>query len=353
MLVNYLRHLPCARPGQLARTPGPVHYDRPPAKKSPGIQSTCLLAPELAHHDGSPGLISPVEATYLRAPGLVDCDGSPGREEPAVRSTCLLGCGSTFDTKSNLTRHTIRVYIENGTTFQKAFPCPKCRGQQREEFIVTSPAHWARHVHVSHGEQHAPNLYSGRAYRTSQIPKTKPQREKPVGCFFCSGQYVPGQGFSAHFNREYRNKGLFKRPFLCPECRKQGTTQDTTIYGYIEWLSHITEAHGRDGQSGAEAESAYLFGRSQAKGGRKWRNDEIKESTRKSVEMILDPALVKLESEMEILSPHTLLALKKRKRDLSDNASQSFDLPESLSKMRNSTPPSGKNVETIEDSELR
>ena len=172
--------------------------------------------------------------------------------------TIAVGCGS-FSNRSNLTRHTISIHIQRGTTFHEPFPCPVCRRLGQQDYIVNSPSGWSHHVETNHGKQNAPVLYSGKTY-TEKAPRVRNLKSRSVPkmegrtarCFFCASMYAPGSGFSSHFNKAHKNRGLFKQPFPCPECRKQENIPDTLISNYHDWLSHMSEVHGRDGQSGRE-----------------------------------------------------------------------------------------------------
>lgn len=329
MLLSYLRHLPCALPEQAANTPRLTPHDESPERKT-----------------------HPMEG--IRASELVCRDESPERKRPDGESVCLLACGETFSTNSNLTRHTKLVHVKNGT-FDKPFACPECENQQRKECVVSSPPEWARHVEMEHGRQHAPRLYSNKTYKAKASNKTyktkasnKPMRGNPVGCYFCTREYVPGKGFSAHLNKEHRSRGIFEQPFLCPECLKQGASQNTTINGYLEWISHALEAHGRNGQTGAESTtvpSKTLPGKGKRKQSDRESIDESDGDN--SARIILDPALVKLESDMETSRSITVPARKKHKF----SSAERQDDP-GLAKMRNSAYPSSEAIDFAEISML-
>lgn len=191
-LCNYMRRLPYALPPEQPA-------NAPPVVSPPGT-------PELAWHEGSPEREVHVQ------------DAKPA---------CLLGYGE-FSSRSSLTRHTIRVHIEKGTTFGEPFPCPEWRRLRWEDYIVRSPPEWSIHLGRCHGKQHAPTLYSDKTYvvKAPQIRQARARyapsiKARTARCFFCAAIYTPGRGFSWHFNREHRNRGLFERPFPCPECRKQ------------------------------------------------------------------------------------------------------------------------------------
>lgn len=61
---------------------------------------------------------------------------------------------------------------------------------------------------------------------------------------------------SRHINKEHGS--IFKEPFACPECQRQGGTE-VVIESRAAWMVHMAEVHGRDGQTG-DSEQSVLRG---------------------------------------------------------------------------------------------
>lgn len=145
-----------------------------------------------------------------------------------TKHVCLLCWDQVFPTKGGLSQHTTKVHVHGKRTFDAAFPCPECRRDSGEDYIVDSLIDWCRHVEDHHGSHNAPN----------------PAQSSQIRCLLCDGYFYNEK---EHFNATHLNRGLFNNPFSCPECLRQGGDSDTseTIDGPEHWVIHCAASHGR------------------------------------------------------------------------------------------------------------
>lgn len=153
-------------------------------------------------------------------------------DERGEHSRCLL-CDGSFRGRSELTKHYHRLHVKNGT-FDWPFSCPECLRQGMADTLIEggAPA-WSNHVERVYGKIHAPNL-----------PSYAQPLKGSAQCLLCNGFFVGGGGLTRHIRRTHDQKeGVFKRPFLCPECCCQGK-EDALIDGSAAWYDHVVLVHG-------------------------------------------------------------------------------------------------------------
>jgi uncharacterized C2H2 Zn-finger protein len=158
--------------------------------------------------------------------------------------TCLL-CLATFSFRGGLTRHNQTKHFRKDAVNQP-FPCPQCDRLGKEKHMVDGVEQWSSHVERCHGIMYTPCLPCPSYERKPAEPKPAKNRDR---CLICENMFFPGNGHSRHFNKEHGS--LFKEPFACPECQRKGGTE-VVIENRAAWMVHVTEVHGRDGQTGDE-----------------------------------------------------------------------------------------------------
>jgi hypothetical protein len=179
-------------------------------------------------------------------------DARTSGEEPEtqLRWTCLL-CLQDFANRGGLTRHNQNSHYKKGA-FDRPFPCPKCQhlGEEKQH-IVDGAMQWSNHMERCHGIMYTPNVPNPRCREQAKPEpgEAKAQRTRSTRCLICESLHFHGQTFSRHFNKEHAS--LFREPFPCPECGRQGG-EVITIESRAAWIDHVARVHGRDGQTGVE-----------------------------------------------------------------------------------------------------
>ncbi|KAF2731199.1 hypothetical protein EJ04DRAFT_16250 [Polyplosphaeria fusca] len=200
-----------------------------------------LLVDYLAHRP-QPGLESEVPKVEPDPTGWQNSADVGDEKDDAMtdereQSRCLL-CNGSFRGRSELTKHYHRLHVKNGT-FDWPFSCPECLRQGMADTLIEggAPA-WSNHVERVHGKIHAPNL-----------PSYAHPLKGSARCLLCEGFFVEGGGLTRHIWRTHdRKEGIFKQPFLCPECRRQGKG-DVWIDGRDAWYDHVASVHGNQPHS--------------------------------------------------------------------------------------------------------
>lgn len=170
--------------------------------------------------------------------------GTAQQQQPE-RWTCLL-CLASFAFRGGLTKHNEDVHFKK-RAFDRPFPCPQCDRLGKEKYMVDGVERWSSHVEQCHGIRHAPCLPS-RSCQRGEV-KPKPAKKRDARCLIRGGMFYPGCSLSRHINKEHGS--LFKEPFACHECQRQGGTP-VVIESRAAWMAHAAQAHGRDGQTGAD-----------------------------------------------------------------------------------------------------
>lgn len=159
-----------------------------------------------------------IDNTRLNQPRPMD-DQEKTTDKPTP--CCLLCPSSSFSNPRSLSRHVWKTH-----EFEKQFYCPEC--QRVGNGLVTVAAGreaWSCHLVNYHDKIHVPN----------------PVSAKTAYCPFCA-KYATPRGFSLHYNQ---HRGRINRPFLCPECERQGRTHQI-VGGDDSWISHVRKSHGGD-----------------------------------------------------------------------------------------------------------
>jgi Zn ribbon nucleic-acid-binding protein len=164
-------------------------------------------------------------------------NGNEGEGSPTTaaktqdRPQCFF-CRKFYCHRQSLTKHYKDIHIPNGR-FIEPFQCPECLLQgTQNSWISASPSAWSNHIETFHGKINAPNLPSHR-YSVEQQSR----------CLICNKWFRQRRGLTRHFRFTHIQKeNRFKRPFQCPECRRQDQ-QDTWINGLSEWYDHASSAH--------------------------------------------------------------------------------------------------------------
>ncbi|KAK3351907.1 hypothetical protein B0H65DRAFT_459438 [Neurospora tetraspora] len=108
------------------------------------------------------------------------------------------------------------------TTFEP-FSCPECQRQGKEEYRIERASEWI------HGFINTPVLF------TKSIVKPKPMatttKSKSAPCLRCGQLFYAGN-----------------KPFDCPKCKGEG--ENIQINDLASWLTHTSDVHGCNGQTG-------------------------------------------------------------------------------------------------------
>ncbi|KAK3342363.1 hypothetical protein B0H65DRAFT_217433 [Neurospora tetraspora] len=164
---------------------------------------------------------------------------SEHKKAASTLSTCLL-CLQSFTRRRNLSRHHRSVHF-TATTFEP-FSCPECQRQGKEEYRIERASEWSNHVERVHGFINTPVLF------TKPIVKPKPMatttKSKSAPCLRCGQLFYAGNSLSRHMNKYHR----IVEPFDCPKCKGEG--ENIQINDLASWLTHTSDVHGCNGQTG-------------------------------------------------------------------------------------------------------
>lgn len=141
---------------------------------------------------------------------------------------CLLCWDQCYPTKTGLSLHNTNVHVKNGH-FTSPFSCPECRGLDKVERSISGLDEWCKHVTAHHGIEHTPNP-PGR------------MEQRPC-CLLCN---TPTYNPRKHFESKHSNIGQFDKPFLCPECVRQGTEGPHLVMNCNDWHVHCVASHGQE-----------------------------------------------------------------------------------------------------------
>ncbi|KAK3947449.1 hypothetical protein QBC32DRAFT_270797 [Pseudoneurospora amorphoporcata] len=164
---------------------------------------------------------------------------SEHKKAASTLSTCLL-CLQSFTRRRNLSRHHRSVHF-TATTFEP-FSCPECQRQGKEEYRIERASEWSNHVERVHGSINTPDLF------TTPIVKPKPMatttKSKSAPCLRCGQLFYAGNSLSRHMNKYHK----IDKPFDCPKCKGEG--ENIQINDLASWLTHTSDVHGCNGQTG-------------------------------------------------------------------------------------------------------
>jgi len=159
-----------------------------------------------------------VDNLRLNQPGYMDNEEKIiGKPTPS----CLLCPSSSFSNPRSLSRHVWKSH-----EFNRQFHCPECQRIGNGLVIVAAGREaWSCHLVKYHDKIHVPN----------------PASAKTAYCPFCT-KYTTPKGFRGHYNQHQK---LISKPFLCPECERQGRTHQI-VGGGDSWICHVRKSHSGD-----------------------------------------------------------------------------------------------------------
>lgn len=189
----------------------------------------------------------------------------PGSSDYNETALCLL-CDDRrpFASHKYLTTHCNTVHVKNGKKFDKPFLCPECRRCNMPDHSIISPSLWSSHVAMVHGRENMPKLRTAprptldetkqdaprnhvRESQPLKVLPSIPNNNTKAVCFLCDNMrsfYSKGN-LTAHCKTTHLKTGRFKKPFLCPECRRCGKP-DYSITTPSSWSCHVETAHGQN-----------------------------------------------------------------------------------------------------------
>ena len=131
---------------------------------------------------------------------------------------CLLCPSSVFSNRQSLSRHVWKSH-----EFNIPFCCPECQRIGAGDVVVAASREaWSGHV----------------ARCLSRLDVPNPNSAKTAYCPFCTKSFTT-RGFSAHLYKHYKE---MKKPFLCPECHRQGQSCEV-VGGGDAWMLHVRRSH--------------------------------------------------------------------------------------------------------------